>query len=100
MNGYELQEKYGITITNHSMQIECSEICICGHHASEHYGRGSAGQCKGCGSYAPIGCHNFTPRDAYGMVWEDWQKMSEQAKWEFQYKRRMKNQRSGETANV
>ena len=88
MNGYEIEAKYGITVTNHSMQIECSEICLCGHHASEHYYQGSAGQCKKCGSYAPNGCHNFTPRDFCHMNWEKWCDMSEEERQRFQERKR------------
>lgn len=68
MNGYEIAKKYGITVINHSLFLECDEMCVCGHHASSHKYQGSAGYCEACdpgkrlygGAYA----HNFTPRDA------------------------------------
>lgn len=79
MNGHELEKKYGITITNHSLFLECSDMCICGHHASVHHGMGSGGKCDICmpplqnGMYYPF-AHNFVPVDASTMNYETWMK--------------------------
>jgi len=90
MNGYELAKKYDITVINHSMFLECSDICVCGHHVSDHKNQGSAGYCEKCtpnhGSvtFSPDGgvtittttayCHNFVPIDAKTMNYKDWLK--------------------------
>ena len=64
MDGYELAEKYKVTIIGQSMFLECDEMCKCGHHISEHYGIGTEGGCRGCDDdKIPIRIyvHNFTP---------------------------------------
>ena len=60
----EIEKKYGITIIYVGMDEEASEICVCGHHASEHFGIGTAGGCRGCGDdkvEARPWVHNFIP---------------------------------------
>ena len=60
MNGYELEKKYKVTILNHSLFLECDEMCECGHHISEHSGVGTGGRCRMC-CPAGQGVHNFSP---------------------------------------
>lgn len=57
----KLEEKYGITVINTPMDYSISEYCICGHHASEHKGKGTAGKCTECFESSLI-VHNFQPR--------------------------------------
>ncbi|MHC1566174.1 MAG: hypothetical protein ACXQTD_00125 [Candidatus Syntropharchaeia archaeon] len=77
MKGYELAKKYRVTILGQSMFLECDEMCVCGHHISEHYGEGTAGGCRGCGHdkmpYRPF-CHNFTPMHPRVMNYKDYKK--------------------------
>ncbi len=64
MNGLELEEKYGITIIFFPLYNELeNEYCLCGHHAMQHSGKGSAGRCEMCKT-PPESCHNFMPRQA------------------------------------
>lgn len=64
MTGYELAEKYKVTILGWGLDEECSETCVCGHHISLHYGIGSAGYCKLC-AQIPYVAHNFRPALPY-----------------------------------
>jgi hypothetical protein len=54
----QIADKYGLTVLNWNYDSECSEFCVCGHHASVHQFEGTAGICKIC---TPYSIHNFTP---------------------------------------
>jgi len=69
-NGEELGSKYNITVVNHSLFLECSEICICGHHAKYHKNIGTAGYCQKCRKERKViglAVHNFQPKDSRSM---------------------------------
>ena len=98
MNGYEIAGKYEITVVNHSMFLECSEICKCGHHAKHHKDHGSAGICTQCEPWKsnikksnpmiiPF-CHNFIPEDSRTEVYKDWLKREKPLEYEIYIKER------------
>jgi len=93
MNGYEIIEKHGIEVINHSLFLECSKICICGHHAKFHKNRGTAGICEKC---SPYGIHNFTPKDATSMSWKKFSDLTEEHKQALQLGRKILNSKHEE----
>lgn len=70
MTGYELEQKYTVTILDWPLDKECPETCVCGHHVGMHHGIGTAGYCKVCGPPPAYSPHNFRPNNPdEGVIW-------------------------------